>query len=133
MMGGNLLDNVVIEQQRSIHGALHVQFEKRLRAERRIPRDRHPLTLGQLDQVGLRQVGVVFDLESRGHDFGVSEEIHDQSAVEIADADAAGQSRLHERFHCRPGFLDGGAALDYLFVAVEREAGRVPFGRVDVL
>lgn len=132
MTGRNLLDNVMIEQQRSVHGALHVQFEEGLRAERRIGRDGHPLTLRELDEGALREVRVMFDLEGRGDDFGVAEEIHDQGAVEIADADAAGQAGWDERFHCRPGFLDGGAAPNHVF-SVVREARRVAFGRVDVL
>lgn len=76
----------------------------------------------------------MFDLERRGDDLGVAEEIHDQDGGEIADADATGQSRGDEGFHCRPGLLDGGGAFNdvsFLF-SVVGEARRVAVGRVDV-
>ena len=132
MPGGNLLHNLMIEQNRSVFGALHAQFKKGLRPKRRIRGDGDSLAVCELDEAGLREVRVMFDLEDRRNNLGVAEEIEDQGTVEIADADTAGESGSHERFHCGPGFLDGGGASDYVF-SVVCEAWRVAFRRVDVL
>lgn len=132
MTGGNFLHDLMVEQQRRIFGALKAQLAKRLRPKGRIRRDGDPLAVGQLDEGFLREVGVMLDLEGRGFDFGVAEEIEDQGAVEIADADAAGESGLDERFHCGPGFLDGGGTRHHVFFVV-REAWGVPYRRIDVL
>ena len=74
----------------------------------------------------------MFDLEGRGMDLGVAEEIHDELDVEVADADRFGHALAHEPLHGRPRLLDGGVARDDIF-AVVGEAGRVALGRVDVL
>lgn len=92
----------------------------------------YALFLGQGDQTGLGEVGVVFNLQGGGLDFGVAEKIHDELAVEIADADAFGQAFSNKSFHCCPGFLDCGGAGDD-FLAVIGEAGGITVFGVDVL
>ena len=75
---------------------------------------------------------MVVDLEGRGFDFRVAEEVHDELAVEVADADGFRQAGLLHFLHRLPGFLDGGVSCDDVF-AVVGEAGGVADGRVDVL
>ena len=89
------------------------------------------MACGEFDEALLRQVGVVFDLEGRGGDLGVAEEVHDELAVEVADADGFGQALAHELLHGRPGLLGRGVAGDDV-LAVVGEARRVALGRVDV-
>ena len=67
---------------------------------------------------------MVFDLEGGGFCFGVAEEIHDELAVEVADADGFCETVFLHFFHCLPGFLDGGVAGNDVF-AVVGEAGGV--------
>ena len=52
-------------------------------------------------------------------------------AVEVGDADGAGEAVLLDFFHGLPGFLDGGVAGDDFF-AVVGEAWGVALGGVDV-
>lgn len=73
----------------------------------------------------------MFDLECRGRDLGVAEEIHDELAVEVADADGFGHTLAHKLFHGRPRLLDGSVARDDIF-AIVGEAGRVALRGVDV-
>ena len=107
-------------------GLFHVEFAEGLRAEGGVGCYGYALFLGEFDEAFLRQVGVMFDLEGGGFYFGVAEEIHDELAVEVADADGASEAVLLDFFHCLPGFLDGGVACNDVF-AVVGEAGRVAF------
>ena len=84
-----------------------------------------------MDETGLGEIGVVFDLEGGGFDLGVAQQIHDEGADEIADADTFCQALLHQTFHGGPGLLDGGIARDDI-LAVVGEAGGVTSGGVDV-
>jgi hypothetical protein len=43
---------------------------------------------GELDEVGLDIVRVVFDLEGGGLDFGVGEEVEKEGTTVVADTDA---------------------------------------------
>ena len=102
-----------------------------MRAEGTVGRDDDAFALGVGDEARLREVGVMFDLEGCGHDFGVPQKVHEELAVEVADADGFRQSFAHEFFHRLPRFLDGGRAGDDGF-AVISETGRVAGRRVDV-
>lgn len=89
------------------------------------------MALGKLHESFLGEVGVVFDLEGRWRYLGVAEEIHDELAVEVADADGFGHTLAHKLLHGRPRLLDGSVARDDVF-AIIGEAGRVTLRRVDV-
>ena len=128
---GNLLDGGVVHEQRRVLGALHVEFEEGLRTEGRVGRDGYAVALCESDETFLGQVGVVFDLEGCGGHLGVAQEVHDELAVEVADADGFGQAFAHEAFHGRPCLLDGGVPGDHV-LAVIGEAGWVSLGGVDV-
>ena len=73
----------------------------------------------------------MFDLEGRWTNLGVAEEIHDELAVEVADADGLDHALAHKLLHCRPRLLDGSIARDNIFAIVE-EARRVALRRVDI-
>lgn len=73
----------------------------------------------------------MFNLQSCGADFGVTKEIHEELAVEVADADALGEAFLLDLFHGGPCFLDAGLSRDDV-CAIVGEAGGVALRRVDV-
>ena len=112
-------------------GLFHVEFAEGLRAEGGVGCYGYAFALGVFDETFLGEVGVVFDLEGGGFYFGVAEEIHDELAVEVADADGFCETVFLHLFHCLPGFLDGGVTWDDFF-AVVGEAGGVAFFGVDV-
>ena len=74
---------------------------------------------------------MVFDLESRRGGLGIAEEIHDELAVEVADADGFGQTLANKAFHSRPGLLDGSITGDNI-LAIIGEARWVSLRGVDV-
>lgn len=74
---------------------------------------------------------MVLDLQGCGTDFGVAQEIHDELAVEVADANALGQTFLLDFLHRGPCLLDASLSGNDVF-AVIGEAGRVPLRGVDV-
>lgn len=74
---------------------------------------------------------MVFDLEGCGGDLGIAEEIHDELAVEVADANGFGQTLANKAFHSRPGLLNGSITGDNI-LAVIREARWVSLRGVDV-
>ncbi len=74
---------------------MHVEFEEGLGSERRVGCDDYALALGEFNETVLGEVGVMFDLEGRGRDFGVAEEIHEELAVEVANTDGFGQVLCH--------------------------------------
>ena len=110
---------------------MHVEFDEGLRAEGGVGGDGDAFGLGEVQQALLREVGVVFDLEGGGASFGVAEEVHEELAVEVADADALGQALALDFLHGGPGLLDAGVA-GYDVLAVVGEAGGVADGGVDV-
>lgn len=73
----------------------------------------------------------MFDLEGCRMDLSVAEEIHEELAVEVADADGFGHTLAHEFFHSGPRLLDRGVT-GYDVLAIVGEAGRVAFRGVDV-
>lgn len=131
MLLGDLLDGAVVHEQRGVVRLFHIEFEEGLRAEGTVGRDDDALALGVGHQSRLREVRVVFDLEGGGHGFGVAQQVHEELAVEVADADGFRQTLAHEFLHRCPCFLDGGRAGDDGF-AVVGEAGRVAVRGVDV-
>lgn len=131
MLVGDLLHRRVLEEQRRVFCALHVQFDERLRAKGRVCRHGDLLTMREFNEAWLREIRVVFDLQGCGPDFGVAEQVQDELAVEVADADALGHALLHQVFHCRPGLLDRGITGDDV-LAVVGEAWRVAVRGVDV-
>ena len=74
---------------------------------------------------------MVFDLEGCWRDLGIAQEIHDELAVEITDADGFGQTLAHKALHSRPGLLDGSIPRDNL-LAVISEARWVSLRGIDV-
>ena len=74
---------------------------------------------------------MVFDLEGCGWDLGIAEEIQNELAVEVADADGFGQTLTHKAFHSRPGLLDGSITGDNILTII-CETGWVSLGGVDV-
>lgn len=73
----------------------------------------------------------MFDLEGCGRDLGIAEEIHDELAVEIADADGFGQILAHKILHGRPGLLNGSVTGDNV-LAIVSEARWVSFRGIDI-
>lgn len=73
----------------------------------------------------------MFDLEGGGRDLGIAEEIHDELAVKIANADGFGQTLAHKALHSRPGLLDGSFTGDNV-LAIISEARWVSFRGVDI-
>ena len=128
---GDFLDGRVFQQERGVLGLLHIQLEERLWAKRRVCGNSDTLILRQLDKSGLREIWVMLDLEGGRLDLGIPKEIHDQLSVEVADANALGKTILGQALHRGPRLLDGGVP-GHDFLAVIGEAGRVPYGRVDV-
>ena len=126
------LDGRVVQEQGGVLGPRHVELEEGLRAQGGVGRDGDALALGVLHEARLGEVGVVFDLEGRGRDLGVPEEVHDELAVEVADPDRLGHAVAHQLLHGRPRLLDRGVAGHDL-LSVVGEAGRVPVRGVDVL
>ena len=51
-------------------------------------------------------------MKSGGTNTGVVQEVENGYAVEVGDSDGAAETKIDERFHCGPGFLDGGVGLD---------------------
>lgn len=73
----------------------------------------------------------MFDLEGGWGDLGVAEEIHEELAVEIADADGFGHAFAHKLLHGRPCLLDGSVAGNNILTIVG-EAGWVSLGGIDI-
>lgn len=84
----NLLDDGVVKQKRRVGGNLHVALEEALGAKRRVGGDLDVVLAGELDEVRLNVVRVVFDLEGGGLDFGVGEEVEEESATVVAYTNA---------------------------------------------
>lgn len=92
-----------------------------------------PSFLARAHQLGLHEVRVVLDLQGGRRDAGRAQQLVDRLALEVGDAEAAGEALVDEGLHGRPGLADGGLGQDHLGVGVVREpAGRVAHGRVDV-
>lgn len=129
---GDALDDVVLEEERGVVRLLHVELEEGQRAEGAVGRDGDAALLAQLEQRLLRKVGVVLDLQGLREVFGVAEEVEEERAVVVADADGFDQAGGVELFHGVVGFLERGVAeLDFL--AFVEEAGRVAYGGIHVL
>lgn len=73
----------------------------------------------------------MFDLEGCGRDFGITEEIHEELAVEVADADGFGHTLAHKLLHSGPRLLDGSVPGDDV-LAIVSKAGRITLGGIDV-
>lgn len=73
----------------------------------------------------------MFDLEGCRRKLGVAEEIHEELAVEVTDADGFGHTLAHKLLHGRPGLL-GGSVTGNDVLAIVGEAGRVALGGVDI-
>lgn len=132
MLVRDLLDVRMLQQQGGVLGLLHVHFEETLRAKGTVRRDGDAFVLRVLDEPFLHQVGVMFDLQGRGPDLGVAEEIHQQDAAEVTDADTPAQTPLDEFLHRGPRFLDTRLTGRDVVVFV-REAGWIADFGVDVL
>lgn len=126
-------DEVVLEQRLCVGCDLHVALNEAGGAEGRVRCDGDAALLGELDEVLLREVRVVFDLEDGGRDLGVGEEVEEERPRVVADADALGQTLLLELLDRLPRALQAGlAVLDLGAGIVDEPAGRVAHRGVDV-
>ena len=132
VLGGDLLDGVVLDEGGQLDGVLHVELEEAGGAEGAVGGDGDALALGEVEQLLLDEVGVVLDLEGGRADLGVAEEVVDQLALEVGDADALGEAGGDEGLEGAPGLLDGGLAGADL-VALIVPAGGVADRGVDPL
>ena len=132
VLGGDLLDGVVLDEGSELDGVLHVELEEAGGAERAVGGDGDALLLGEVEELLLDEVGVVLDLEGGGADLGVAEEVVDQLALEVGDTNALGEALADEALHGGPGLLDAGIAGADL-VALIVPAGGVADRGVDVL
>lgn len=74
----------------------------------------------------------MFDLQDGGADLRIAQEIEEQRALEIGDADTACETLFNQGLHSGPSLLDGGVAeLDVVF-AVEGPSGRITDFGIDV-
>jgi hypothetical protein len=111
---------------------LHVELDERQRAERAVGGHGDVTLLAELEERLLGEVGVVLDLESLRELLGVAEEVEQESAVVVADAERLDQAGFVESLHGVVGLFERGVAeLDLVVLVVE--ARRVPDRRVDIL
>lgn len=73
----------------------------------------------------------MFDLEGCGGDLGVAEEVHQELAVEVANADGFGHTIAHKLLHSGPRFLDRGVTWNDI-LAIIGEAGRVALRGINI-
>ena len=73
----------------------------------------------------------MFDLEGCRRDLGIAQEIHEELAVEIADADRFGHILAHKFLHGRPGLLNGSVTGNHV-LAIVSEARRVSLRGVHI-
>jgi hypothetical protein len=129
---GNGLHDLVVEQHGSVLCLLHVELDERQWAERAVCGHGDVTLLAELEERLLGEVGVVLDLESLRELLGVAEEVEEESAVVVADAERLDQAGLVESLHGVVGLFERGVAeLDFVVLVVE--ARRVPDRRVDIL
>lgn len=74
---------------------------------------------------------MVFDLEGSWGDLGVAEEIHEELAVEIANANGFGHALAHKLLHGRPSLLDGSVTRNDV-LAIVGEARWVSLRGIDI-
>jgi hypothetical protein len=122
----------VLEERRAVDGLVPLELDERLGAERRVGDDSDVLSLGELDESVLGQVGVDLDLKDGGADAGIAEEINEEGALEVGDTDGLGEAEVDEALHRFPGLLDAGLALDNLALEIRPSRGVAVLG-VDVL
>ena len=60
----------------------------------------------------------MFDLEGCGRDLGIAQEIHEELAVEIADADRFDHILADKFLHGRPGLLNGSVTWNNVLAIV---------------
>lgn len=102
-----------------------------MRNIRRVGGDGNTLLLAESEELLLDEVGVVLNLKSGGADAAVTEEIHQQSTLEVGNTNALGEALVNDGLEALPGLLDGGLGL------LDGTVGHVPAGgvrdgRVDV-
>ena len=105
-------DRLVLKQLGGVVCLFPIESDKRQRAKGRVSSKGDVLALGERDELLLHEVGVVLDLEDRGADTGVSEDVHQESTLEVANTDRLGQAEIDQLLEGGPGLLDGGFALD---------------------
>lgn len=103
-----------------------------MRPEGGVGHDGDALLFGETHERGLHEVGVVLDLQGGGADLGVAEEIEDERALEVGDANGLSQALADELLHSAPGLLDCSVGQLDVVLSVEGPLGRVSHGRVDV-
>lgn len=129
---GNLLDQVVLEEERSVLGALHVKLVVRRGTEGGVGSDVDVVLLADVDELLLDEVWVVLDLESLGHDLGVAGEVDEGLVAVVGNTNVLGKLLLVERLESSPGLVERSLDGGDLAVLVG-PAGRVADAGVNVL
>lgn len=65
----------------------------------------------------------MFDLKSCGRNLCVAKKVHDELAVEVADADGLGHALANKFLHSRPGLLDASVTGDDILAVVSEARG----------
>lgn len=130
---GDLGDNFVLQQGLGVlTGAGHLNVGGR--TEGRVGHDLDTLLLDPVDQAGLLEVRVQFDLEDGRLDLAVAEHVQDGLDVEVGDTNVAGLAVFNDLLEFAPAVLDGGAFIGELVLAgLDPAGGRVGFSDGSVL
>lgn len=88
--------------------------------------------MGELREGWLHQVRVVLDLQSSRADLRVAQQIQDQGALEIRNANRLCVSLANQALHRRPRLLDRSIAQLDFGLAIVKPLRGVPDGGVDV-
>lgn len=123
----------MLEQNRRVLGLVPPKLQERLGAERGVRGDGDALFLRELEKRRLNEVRVVLDLQRRRADLCVSQQIQDQRALEVGNADVLRQPLLVYLLHRGPRLLDAGRAELNVVLAREVPARRIAHRGVDVL
>ncbi len=124
------LDRAVLEQ--ALNMPVHVQLRPTGRAKRAVRRDSNLMVLAQLDQRLLRQIRVNLHLVHLGVILGIAQNIIQQRAIDVRDADVLGRTRVDELLHGAPGLLEGDVAHGVAFLVEAEPAGWELCGDGDV-
>lgn len=105
------LDDVRLEQRLDSLCVGVAQLQEALRAEGRVARHRDAVLLRHGDELGLRQVRVVLDLQHAKRQLVVRQNVVDELRVEVGNADAAHESvgvllSLNQLLESLPRLLD---------------------------
>lgn len=107
VLGGDALDDIVVEEKRGVLSTLHLQLQEALGTEAGVGSDGDLVLLDELDELGLNQVGVVLDLQRRERVTVVGQKVKDELGGEVADADALRNALVDDLLESLPGLAGG--------------------------